>query len=554
VPAVIRRIQTEFVPLALRAPAVNLPHLVPDEAERWLYQRLNRAKLAPQGIGVLNSAGQVLAWVQMFDDDQSVLDFLDYSLKRFAEKKDAKELVVTQRYLRFPGDKASDYQDETKLPTVVAEAHPKGKRCPAEDGKGKVAPGSINARLVGRALDRRGEPVTDMVKQEHYVEDQFAVAPNVQQMLMKALGNAGAERVRLPDEFSKLCATHAHLGHLDVQPCLCMVKGKAENKGEWKRCEFWARQVQTTNGTTRWQVDGQSEVVSELTINGNGVHDVTLAWEGFLETRGQRVTRLVLSARGTEKLQFAKDNHPLLQMQKDEVAFLPAGRPVDLACGVRYGILGELTEPVPIEEKPGVPADPEQIPDEARKQLVEALGGPFLVFRDKVQAELKLSKDQQQKLLAQLPDYVRETMMVFEKLQDAKPPEREQALQEHRRRSDEKLSALLQEVLDAAQRHRLFQLQLQQAGAFALLGENEAFLKLKITEEQHKQIMEVVQQMHRKIELLVKENEPGGKPEEIMPKVRKLRNEHEGRIKAILTDTQRKEWTKLLGKPFNLGD
>src|SRR5215470_18093348 len=103
-----------------------------DQDEKWLYQRLDRAKLAPQGIGVLNSAGQVLAWVQMFDDDRSVRDFLDLGLKRFAEKKDAKEPVVTQRYLRFPSQKADDRQDETKLPAVVAEAHPKGKRCPAD--------------------------------------------------------------------------------------------------------------------------------------------------------------------------------------------------------------------------------------------------------------------------------------------------------------------------------------------------------------------------------------------------------------------------------------
>ena len=38
---------------------------------------------------------------------------------------------------------------------------------------------------------------------------------------------------------------------------------------------------------------------------------------------------------------------------------------------------------------------------------------PFLVFRDKVPEDLKLSDEQKQKLLEKLPDYVQETMKVF---------------------------------------------------------------------------------------------------------------------------------------------
>ena len=95
------------------------------------------------------------------------------------------------------------------------------------------------------------------------------------------------------------------------------------------------------DGPSLWRIEGDSEVVSELAINGNGVHDVKLTWEGFIEMDGERLTRLVLSARGSEKLQFAKDDHPLKREKRDEVAFLPGGRPIDLAGGVRYGIIGE---------------------------------------------------------------------------------------------------------------------------------------------------------------------------------------------------------------------
>src|SRR5438128_1739708 len=151
----------------------------------------------------------------MFDDDQSVLDFLDQGRKRFQDNADPRQLVATHRYMKFPSDRTRDNQDETKLPAVIADGHAKGKSCPAKDGKGPVPSGSIVARVVGRALDRQGKPLADVVKQEHYVEDQFAVTPEVQKRLLKALADAGTERIRLPDDFGKVCATHAHLGHID---------------------------------------------------------------------------------------------------------------------------------------------------------------------------------------------------------------------------------------------------------------------------------------------------------------------------------------------------
>lgn len=565
VPAVIRRVDADFVPLALRAPLVNGADRVGDPDERWLYQRINRARLAPQGICVLGSAGQVLTWVQMFDDDKSVLDFLDQARRRFQEQADAKGPAVTLRYVKYPSDRAEDHRDDTKLPLVVARQHPNGTSCPAKDGKGAVPPGSLVARLVGRALDGWGKPVADTVRQENYVEDQFSVTPKVQQALLRVLTRAGTARVRLPDEFSKECATHAHLGHIDVRPCLCMLKGRAENKGDWKRCAFWARPAAVGErplpggdgkGTALWRIDGQSEVASKVAINGRGRHDVTLAWEGFLEVKGGRVSRLILSARGTEKLQFAKDDHPLKRSGWAEVAFLPGGRPIDVNGGVRYGI---IAEPGPAEgglgKSAGGEAGPAQdVPEEARKQLVEALGGPFLIFRDKVQEELKLSDGQKEKLGEALPEHIQATMKAFEKLQDAKPEEREKAMQEHRQKSNEKLSKALNEVLKADQQERLFQLQLQQAGPFALLGEHKAFAKLKITRAQRKQFLEVVQQMHKKIEPLAKKAQEEGNPEEVRSAAMKVRKEHADKIEALLSGEQKKHWKELLGKPFSLGD
>jgi len=197
----------------------------------------------------------------------------------------------------------------------------------------------------------------------------------------------------------------------------------------------------------------------------------------------------------------------------------------------------------------------QDVPDEGRKQLVEALGGgPFLVFRDKVHEELKLSDNQKEKLLATFPAYVQETMKVFETIQDSKPEEREKTMQEHRQKSHEKLSTALKDILEAKQQERLMQLQLQQAGPFAMLGQGKALTKLKITDEQRKKFMDVVQDMQKKIQAMIKDAGQEPKPEELRPKMMKIRQEHAGKIEAQLTETQKNQWKELLGKPFDLGD
>ena len=66
--------------------------------------------------------------------------------------------------------------------------------------------------------------------------------------------------------------------------------------------------------------------------------------------------------------------------------------------------------------------------------------------------------------------------------------------------------------------------------------------------------MAVVQQMQKKIEPLVKEAEKDGKPEEVRPRMMKVRKEHEGKIEALLSDEQKKKWKEMLGKALDLDD
>jgi hypothetical protein len=193
------------------------------------------------------------------------------------------------------------------------------------------------------------------------------------------------------------------------------------------------------------------------------------------------------------------------------------------------------------------------VPDEARRQLQDALGAPFVVFRGKVQEELRLSDGQRQKLDQELKEQVQDAMQLFQKLDDLKPEEREQQLGAYRPRARERLAAFLKKTLKEDQLKRVRQVELQQEGAFAL-GQPEVGKELKITDEQRKQFAAVVQDLQKQIEPLIKEAQSGGNPVEIRPKVLKIRKEHEGRIEATLSDTQKRQWKEMLGKLFTLDD
>jgi len=193
-----------------------------------------------------------------------------------------------------------------------------------------------------------------------------------------------------------------------------------------------------------------------------------------------------------------------------------------------------------------------QVPDENRKQLVEALGTPFIVFRDKVLDELKVSDEQKEKLMQHMMQQIMETGPFLDSLAQT-GQEREKKLSEHRKIAHEQLAKLEKEVLQPGQRNRLRQVMLQQEGSFAL-GQDDVRKELKITQEQVAKFMAIVQDLQKTVEALVKEAQSGGKPEEIRPKIEQLRKDHAQKLEAVLTDAQKKQWKELLGPPFELGD
>jgi hypothetical protein len=540
-------VNADFVPVALKAGLVNHP---PNDEEGRLYREIGRSKILPQGICVINPACKVLAWAEFFDDDKSVAAFLDHCLKRATQFPDATKPFPAERYMKFPSQKLPEVEDNGKTP-VIAERHSEGRSCPASP---RVPHGTIDARLFGRALDKDGKPVADTLRQESYVEDRFTVPVAMQAALAKTLEDAGSGRFRVADDLARLLVSHAFLGELDVNPVVS-VNG---SKCDLKQCDFWARRAEGAgDDPVRVRLQGKSAVRGVQRGNEKGAgrpwqHEVNLAWDGIIEMKRERISRLLLVARGSEKLKW--ENVPSkaeLQAQRN-VILEWAGRAPDVSCDVRYGIIGE---PVAADQAGPAEAPAQQFPDEARKHVVEALGGggAFLVFLDKVQEELKLSDNQREKLLEVVPEYAQETKKVFDKIADLKPQEGEKEMQSHRQKSHDKLAALLKETLKTKQLKRLQQLELQQQGSFGL-GRPEIVKELKITVEQRKQFMGIVQEMQKKIEPLIKEAQSGGNPQEIRPKMMKIRRDHESKIEAILSYAQKRQWKEMLGNPFNLGD
>jgi hypothetical protein len=183
---------------------------------------------------------------------------------------------------------------------------------------------------------------------------------------------------------------------------------------------------------------------------------------------------------------------------------------------------------------------------------VEALGPPFVVFREKVLDELKVSDEQREKLMQYLMEQVMETGPFLDSLKEA-GPEREEKLKEHRKNAEAKLGKLLTEALQPEQRKRLRQVTLQQEGPFAL-GQEDVRKELKISQQQMMKFMAIVKDLQEQAQSLVKEAQSGGNPEEIRPRIEKLRKDHARKLEAVLTDDQKKQWKELLGPPFELGD
>ena len=79
-----------------------------------------------------------------------------------------------------------------------------------------------------------------------------------------------------------------------------------------------------------------------------------------------------------------------------------------------------------------------------------------------------------------------------------------------------------------------------------------AWKELGVTDEQRRQFIADIRQTQKKIGPLLAEAQKGGNPDEIRPKVLKLRADLQGKLEGLLTDAQKAEWKRMLGESVGL--
>ncbi len=335
-PEVVRRINADFIPVALKAAQVNNP---PQGVEGELYAEIGRSKPAPQGICVVNSAGKVLSWTLSFDDDDSIIKFLDYVAQRYKDFPDTKTAVPAQRFMRYPSQAMADVKDSGKV-VAVPHHHLQNERCPA---RAPLRKGTLVGRVIGRALDSEGQLLVDTLRQEHYMESRFEIPTSVQERFAVAAAKAAGKPFRIPNELVRTLVSTAFLGQLDVDP-LGNVPGSQNDSNQW---EFTGCQVPSENSqSVQIRIDGTSHVEGSQQVSGRPGgdgrlwnHTVILDWEGYVDLKENRVTQLILAAQGKERLRWGNSR---FQFGKEpDVAHLMAGHRIDLDCGVRYGLFAE---------------------------------------------------------------------------------------------------------------------------------------------------------------------------------------------------------------------
>ncbi|MGQ0634762.1 MAG: hypothetical protein ACT4QC_09135 [Planctomycetaceae bacterium] len=187
-------------------------------------------------------------------------------------------------------------------------------------------------------------------------------------------------------------------------------------------------------------------------------------------------------------------------------------------------------------------------------RMFQGLGPQFVVFRDAVQAQLKLSNEQKQKLEERLQGIMHEHMEWHQKIEGLKDEDRQKEFAAYQKQAQEKISIFLKETLSEQQVRRLRQIVLQRDGLLTALARPQVMSELNITDDQKQQIMNLMQEMHKTTEPLRKEAQSGGNPQEIGPRMAKIRKEYDGKVLAVLNDAQKKGWQEMLGEPFKLDD
>lgn len=286
-----------------------------------MLQEIGKTAPAPQGIAVLNSKGQALAWSLMFKNDQEVLNFLDYAKSKYKQTVDGTEFK-TEKFVRYPEEKQPAVPANNGLTPVPSHS---SADC---IGSNKTPAGSLSAKVYGRVVAEDGTNLNQEVNQEHYAQDRFDLPSSLLSGLLSAFAEGKA--CDIPRTVAELFAGYAYLGPLDVKP----INNPAFGSTEVLRINF--RAEPDSQNSNLWHVTGESHIKCASPPGGRTFsNEIELSWTGYIRLEEKQVRRIALVASGKETLKW---NPGLGNADVPVVSHLPAGRRINFSGHVRYGI------------------------------------------------------------------------------------------------------------------------------------------------------------------------------------------------------------------------
>jgi hypothetical protein len=324
-PKIIEQINSQFVPVAIRAADLNNPGM---DAEGQLIRALGRSKILPQGLCVLNSGGQALEWVTTFGNDESVSAFLKQSLQRYKQNPDGKLPNETERYMNYPGQKLESFKEEPCNITNLLKKTDEARSYRNE----------FVVQLVGRALDNNGNGVANTLQQENYVEHKFTIDKEIEEELAQAAKSN--KRFALPERFSLSLVQQAYLGQLDLKP----LESVHQAQTQLKKCVFWAERA----ADGKLHIKGDSEVSMLVPGKpGDGAafsNEIRLHWTGIAEFDGTNLCKLLVWSTGMETAYWSSPGVSCPATWNKDFALnaLPAGHPFNMDGKVAFGFEGTV--------------------------------------------------------------------------------------------------------------------------------------------------------------------------------------------------------------------
>jgi hypothetical protein len=189
------------------------------------------------------------------------------------------------------------------------------------------------------------------------------------------------------------------------------------------------------------------------------------------------------------------------------------------------------------------------LPSLAQQQPRRGGGGQntfaTLLANESVQKELKIEKEQADKVKDAVAKVTDKHKDEFAKLRDLGQDERRTKTAELNKIVTVEMMASIGEVLKPEQVKRLKEIELQQAGARAF-GRTDVQSALKFTDEQKEKIKTLNDAAAKEIADL------GGNNQGNREKIAAIRKESGEKLQGVLTDDQKKAWKDMTGEPFTL--